>query len=71
MLCPSDDNGIRYFQTETSTLFLDSSSFTAVKLAVAITVPVGTGLISALIQTVLVVQCKEQTFLYTQILYFH
>ena len=62
MLCHSDDNEIRYFQTETSTLILDSSSFTAVKLAVAITVPVGAGLISASIQTVLVVQCKEQTF---------
>ena len=54
-----------------SALFLDTSSLTEVELTVAITVPVGIGTISASIQTFLVVKCKKQTFLYTQILYFH
>ena len=61
-----------YIQTETSASFLEKT-LNAEKLAVAIAVPVGTGLTSASIQTVLVVICKEQTYiliyLYTNIMF--
>ena len=61
-----------YIQTETSASFLDKT-LNAGKLAAAIAVPVGTGLTSASIQTVLVVICKEPSILYVnvQTLYFH
>ena len=63
-MCPFDDDDD--IQTETSASFLDKT-LNAGKLAAAIAVPVGTGLTSASIQTVLVVICKEPSILYVNV----